>query len=65
MLIEILTLWYPIYWLAGLAKAITALVSLYTAIALAPLIPKVLALPSTAQLEAANLSMYNVDNKCR
>ncbi|MFN6525786.1 EAL domain-containing protein [Nostoc sp. ChiSLP03a] len=53
-LMDIWTLWYPTYWLSGCIKAITALVSLYTAFKLIPLIPKALALPSSAQLEAAN-----------
>ncbi|WP_375479431.1 EAL domain-containing protein [uncultured Nostoc sp.] len=53
-LMEIWTLWYPTYWLSGCLKAITAIVSLYTACELIPLIPKALALPSSAQLEAAN-----------
>jgi len=48
------TLWHPVYWLSGLAKAITAVISLFTASELAPLIPKLLALPSPAQLEATN-----------
>ncbi|WP_442940663.1 hypothetical protein [Nostoc sp.] len=51
---DILTLWYPTYWLSGLIKAITAIVSLYTACELIPLMPKALALPSSAQLEAGN-----------
>ncbi|HEY9666814.1 MAG TPA: GAF domain-containing protein, partial [Coleofasciculaceae cyanobacterium] len=55
--LEILTLWYPAYWLSGLMKAITAIVSVYTASELVPLIPKALALPSPAQLEAANLAL--------
>ncbi|MEG4942711.1 PAS domain S-box protein [Microcoleus sp. F4-D5] len=53
-LMEIWTLWHPTYWLSGGLKAITALVSVVTAIVLMPLIPKILALPSPAQLEAAN-----------
>ncbi|MBD2609030.1 EAL domain-containing protein [Scytonema hofmannii FACHB-248] len=53
-IMEIWTLWYPTYWLSGCIKAITALISLYTACELIPLIPKVLALPNSAQLEAAN-----------
>lgn len=57
--LEILTLWHPIYWFSGLIKATTALVSIYTAASLIPLAPKILALPSTAQLEAANLSLQN------
>jgi PAS domain S-box-containing protein len=51
---DIVTLWYPIYWVSGVIKAITAGVSIFTALELAPLIPKVLTLPSPAQLEAAN-----------
>jgi PAS domain S-box-containing protein len=52
--LEVLTLWYPIYWVSGTVKALTATVSLFTALELGPLLPKVLALPSPAQLEAAN-----------
>ncbi|WP_249099783.1 sensor histidine kinase [Argonema galeatum] len=51
-LMEIWTLWHPDYWQAGLLKAVTALVSVGTAAALVPLVPKALALPSPAQLEA-------------
>ncbi|MDF0552776.1 PAS domain S-box protein [Kamptonema sp. UHCC 0994] len=56
-IMEVWTLWHPTYWLSGAIKAITALVSLYTAAELIPLIPKALALPSPAQLEAANLAL--------
>lgn len=48
---EIWTLWHPNYWLSGFLKAITALISVCTAILLIPLMPKALALPSPAQLE--------------
>ena len=51
---EIWTLWHPTYWLSGLIKAITAVVSVCTAALLVPLVPKALALPSPAKLEAAN-----------
>jgi signal transduction histidine kinase len=51
---EIWTLWHPTYWLSGLIKAITAFISVYTAIILVPIIPQALALPSPAQLEATN-----------
>jgi hypothetical protein len=47
-------LWYPTYWLSGGIKAGTAAVSLATASLLVPLVPKALALPSSAQLEALN-----------
>ncbi|MBE9180974.1 HAMP domain-containing histidine kinase [Oculatella sp. LEGE 06141] len=53
-LMEIWTLWHPTYWLAGGLKAITAIISVYTALELVSLIPLALSLPSPAQLEAAN-----------
>jgi two-component system, NtrC family, sensor kinase len=53
-LLDIWTLWHPTYWLSGVFKALTAIISLYTALELIPLLPKALALPSPAQLEAAN-----------
>ena len=53
-LLEIWTLWHPIYWVSGALKAVTALISLYTALSLIPLIPQVLNSPSTKQLEALN-----------
>lgn len=60
---EIWTLWHPTYWLSGSIKAITALVSMYTAVALVPLVPKALDLPSTAQLEKANLELEHEINE--
>lgn len=39
-LMEIWTLWYPTYWLAGFVKSVTALASVYTALELVPLVPK-------------------------
>jgi signal transduction histidine kinase len=56
-IMEIWTLWLPFYWQAGFVKAITALASVFTAVMLIPLVPQVLALPSPAQLEAANLAL--------
>src|SRR4028119_2223938 len=37
---DIWTLWHPNYWQAGFLKAITALVSVGTALTLIPLVPK-------------------------
>lgn len=54
---EIWTLWHPTYWLSGLLKALTALISVYTFIVLVPIIPQALALPSPAQLEIANCQL--------
>jgi light-regulated signal transduction histidine kinase (bacteriophytochrome) len=53
------TLWHPDYWLSGSIKAVTAIVSFYTALTLIPLVPQALALPSPAQLEAANNALQN------
>jgi signal transduction histidine kinase/DNA-binding NarL/FixJ family response regulator len=58
-LMEIWTLWHPDYWIAGGLKAITAIVSIYTAFALIYLIPQALTLPSPAQLEAINRVLAN------
>ena len=52
--IAIVVIWEPLYEIQGLIKAATALASLTTAVILWPLLPKALALPSTAQLEATN-----------
>jgi len=56
-IMEIWTLWHPTYWLSGLLKALTALISVYTFIVLVPIIPQALALPSPAQLEIANCQL--------
>jgi PAS domain S-box-containing protein len=56
-LMALWTLWSPLYWLDAAVKAVTAAASVVTAVALWPLIPKALALPSPAQLEAANLAL--------
>ncbi|MCC5614285.1 response regulator [Nostoc sp. CHAB 5836] len=53
-LMEIWTLWHPTYWLSGFLKAVTATISVITALELVPLVPQALALPSPTQLEQAN-----------
>ncbi len=53
-LIEIWTLWHPTYWISGFVKALTATISIITAVKLVSLVPQALALPSSAQLEQAN-----------
>lgn len=50
-LMEVLTIWYPVYWVSGTLKALTAFISVYTVIELIPLMPSILALPSPAALE--------------
>jgi signal transduction histidine kinase/ActR/RegA family two-component response regulator len=39
---EVLTMWTPVYWLAGDVKVVTALASVGTAVALPPLVPRIL-----------------------
>jgi signal transduction histidine kinase len=51
-LVAVWMLFSPVYWLSGFTKAITATVSLSTALALGLVIPKALALPTPTQLEA-------------
>lgn len=50
-LIDIWTLWHPDYWISGYIRAITALVSFLTAIALTYLIIQILALPTPDKLQ--------------
>src|SRR5579872_5207081 len=47
---EVWTLWHASYWLSGAVKAVTALVSVPTAILLVRLVPQALALPSPEEL---------------
>src|SRR6202007_341710 len=49
-LMEIVTLWTPVYWLSGGVKVITAFASLPTAFLLAKVVPRVLELPTTQEL---------------
>ncbi len=51
---EVWTLWHPVYWLSGSLKLMTALISAYTALALIPLIPQALTLPSPTHLQTIN-----------
>lgn len=51
-IIDIWTLWHPTYWVSGVIKAMTAVVSIYTAIMLVKLMPQALAIPSASQFQA-------------
>jgi PAS domain S-box-containing protein len=64
-LMEVWTLWHGTYWVSGSIKALTAAVSLATAVALVPLVPKVLALRSPAELEAAVTERNRAEQKFR
>jgi signal transduction histidine kinase/CheY-like chemotaxis protein len=54
---SIYTLWVPIYGIEGILKALTAIASIFTAVLLWPLIPKVLAIPTEAQLREAHIAL--------
>jgi signal transduction histidine kinase len=58
-LMEILNIWEPTSWLTGVIKAITAIVSVATAILLIRLIPQALALPSPEQLRRSNAALQS------
>jgi signal transduction histidine kinase/CheY-like chemotaxis protein len=51
--LAIITLWVPIYGIEGLVKAVTAIASILTAAMLWPLLPRLLTIPSPAQLREA------------
>ncbi|WRH68316.1 MAG: PAS domain-containing protein [Planktothrix sp. GU0601_MAG3] len=53
-LMSIITLWYPLHWLSGGLKAITAIISIFTAGSIIPLLPKLLQLKSPKELEKVN-----------
>ena len=53
-LMGIWTLWYPDYLIDGMVKAVTAVASVMTAVALWPLLPRLVALPSPGVLLQAN-----------
>src|SRR5262249_13914629 len=58
-LVEVWTVWHGTYRIAGVVKFITAGLSVGTAVALWPLIPKALALPSPSQLEKSNRDLQD------
>ncbi len=53
-LLDIWTVWHPAYWVVGLERALTALVSCYTALQMVTLLPQFLALKTPEQLELVN-----------
>jgi signal transduction histidine kinase/ActR/RegA family two-component response regulator len=66
---EVITLWTPVYWLSGDVKVVTAIASMTTAIALPPLVPRILALVEAEhlaerrreQLAASNLLLVQAE----
>jgi PAS domain S-box-containing protein len=53
-LMEVWTVWHATYLIAGIVKAMTAGVSIVTAVLLIPLIPQAVALPSPSRLQEIN-----------
>jgi len=53
-ILSIVTLWYPLYYLAGVMKAITATVSIISAIYVIPLLSGIVSLPDLKQLVGLN-----------
>lgn len=56
---NIWTLWHPDYWLSGSIKSLCAVISLITAGAMIPLLPKLLAIPSPALLASTNIALQH------
>ncbi len=56
-LMEVWTIWHPSYLLAGIIKALTAAVSVVTAVFLLRLLPKALSLPPVDQLYGINRNL--------
>ncbi|MDR3683638.1 MAG: heavy metal translocating P-type ATPase, partial [Geothrix sp.] len=55
--VHILGLWWPLDWWQAVVDSLCALISITTAIAVWPLLPKILAIPSPEQLRGANLAL--------
>jgi PAS domain S-box-containing protein len=55
---EIWNIWHPVYWLSGSIKALTAGISVMTAVQLVYLVPTALKLPSPDSLEEANRILH-------
>ena len=58
-LFSLWNIWHLDYWGEMVLKLFTGLISMATAIMLWPLIPKILAIPSTKQLTAINIDLRN------
>jgi PAS domain S-box-containing protein len=70
-LIEVITIWKPVYWLAGFVKAVTALASVTTAVILPRLVPEALEMIQNArqarehrlELEQANAAFRRLNEE--
>jgi len=64
-LLEVLTLWYPVYWVSGVVKSLTAVASVSTAVLLVRLVPTALAIPSHGDLIRTNQSLRESEENYR
>jgi len=62
---DIWTLWYPTYWVSGFIKAVTACISIFTAVYLVLSVPQALALPSPAQLQTQIEQRQQIEKELR
>ncbi len=56
-LLDVVTLWYPIYWVSGIVQALTAIISVYTALELITLVPQLLSLKRPEDLMQINAEL--------
>jgi PAS domain S-box-containing protein len=64
-LMEVWTVWHANYLLSGTVKALTAVLSVATAALLIPLVPRVLEMPSQADLQQVNAEIKRAGRKFR
>lgn len=57
--IEVWNIWHADYYLEGVVKVITAMVSLLTAVLIWPILPRLLSIPSQAMLAQSNQSLID------
>ncbi len=60
-ILSIWVLWHPDYYFEGAVKAATAVASIGTFLALIPMVPQALAIPSPAQLNEANAKLQQAN----
>ena len=61
--LDVVTLWLPVYGAQALVKATTAVVSIFTAVALWKLMPVALALPSPSQFRETNAPLRATEER--
>ena len=64
-LMSVITLWYPLYWVSGIIKATTGLISIATAIELYQLMPQLLTIPSPELLRQEIEERQEIETQLR